>query len=112
MNEEVVQRIAEIIGDPQKTEAVLEVLQQADERTRSQRKQTQAEGIQAARARGVQFGRPKLKIPKNFPEIYAQYQNKTLTIAAASRTLKISRASFHRLVERYEESLSASGKTK
>ena len=33
----------------------------------------QAEGIKAAIARGVKFGRPRLEIPNNFNEISLKY---------------------------------------
>lgn len=105
MSPETIEKIAAIIDDPAKTAAVLEILQAADDRQRVQRKQCQADGIRAAKERGVQFGRPCLKIPKNFPAIYEQYKNKTITITAASQAMKISRASFHRVVDRYLESI-------
>lgn len=105
MNPEMIEKISAIIDDPEKTEAVLQILEDAYQRKRTERKQCQADGIRAAKERGVQFGRPCLKVPKNFPAIYEQYRNKTMTITAASQALKISRASFHRVVDRYLESI-------
>jgi DNA invertase Pin-like site-specific DNA recombinase len=103
--EDAIQKIAAIIDDPVKTEAVVEILQNALDRKRDQRKQVQADGIRAAQERGVQFGRPRLEVPENFPVIYEQYQNKAITVTAASQLLNISRGSFRRLVERYLDSL-------
>ena len=37
-------------------------------------KQSQAEGIAAAKARGVRFGRESLPLPKNFDEIYKKWR--------------------------------------
>ena len=105
MNQNDIATLAEIIGDPEKTKAVIEIIEKAQERESKQRKKLQADGISAAKARGVQFGRPRLKIPKNFPLIYEQCKNKTLTVTAAAKMLHMSRTSLHRMLAQYEEML-------
>lgn len=45
---------------------VLQILSFVAENERANIKQRQAEGIRAAKARGVKFGRPRRKLPRNF----------------------------------------------
>jgi DNA invertase Pin-like site-specific DNA recombinase len=47
--------------------------------------QRQAEGIAAARARGVVFGRKAVEVPDDFPEIYRQWRNGRLTGKQAAK---------------------------
>ena len=105
MNQNDMAILAEIIGDPEKTKAVIQIIENAQAREAKQRKKLQADGISAAKARGVQFGRPRLKMPKNFPLIYSQCKNKTLTVTAAAKMLHMSRTSLHRMLTQYEEML-------
>ena len=44
----------------------------AEQRRRAERRQKQAEGIAAAKARGVRFGRPAIPCPDNFGEVYRE----------------------------------------
>ena len=43
-------------------------------------RQRQAEGIAAAKMRGVRFGKPRSALPQNFPELYQRWRKKQLTI--------------------------------
>ena len=52
------------------SDIVLQVLSFVAENERSNIKQRQAEGIAAAKARGVKFGRPQRPLPENFHEVY------------------------------------------
>jgi DNA invertase Pin-like site-specific DNA recombinase len=52
------------------SDIVLQVLSFVAENERSNIKIRQKEGIEAARKRGVKFGRPSAATPDNFPEIY------------------------------------------
>lgn len=60
------------------SDIVLQVLSFVAENERSNIKQRQAEGIAAAKARGVQFGRPKIEMPDNFMQLVSQWE-KTMT---------------------------------
>lgn len=102
LQQKEIDQISKIIADPEKTKAVLQVIQESQARSHAQQKKLQADGIQAAKARGVQFGRPQLKITKKFLSVYEQYQKKEISATAAAQALKISRTSFHRLIKRYE----------
>ena len=52
------------------SDIVLQVLSFVAENERVNIRQRQAEGIAAAKARGVRFGRPPAPLPSNFHEVY------------------------------------------
>lgn len=55
------------------SDLVLQVLSFQAEQERTFTKQRQAEGIAAAREKGVKFGRPRKKLPDNFDELYIRF---------------------------------------
>ena len=55
------------------SDIVLTLLSYVSENERMNIKQRQAEGIAAAKARGVKFGRPPLPIPDNFYEMHRDW---------------------------------------
>ncbi len=55
------------------SDLVLQILSFAAEQERSFIRQRQTEGIAAAKAKGVKFGRPKKPLPANFEELYERY---------------------------------------
>ena len=59
-------------------------------------KQRQAEGIAAAKARGVKFGRPKIPIPENFAEMKAKWQSGKISSRQAGKELGVSYHTFLR----------------
>ena len=59
-------------------------------------KQRQAEGIVAAKTRGVRFGRPKIPIPANFAEIKAQWKAGKISSRQAGKILGVSYHTFLR----------------
>lgn len=66
------------------SDIVLQVLSFVAENERSSIRQRQAEGIAAAKARGVKFGRPCLPLPEKFYEACRAWDDKTLTITQAA----------------------------
>lgn len=102
---EVKTRIQQVIGDTQKAEEVIKVISEAEAVEKKLRTQRQLSGIEAAKKRGVQFGRPLMEFPKNFFKIYKKQRAGELTVTEASRALNISRQQFYRLRKRYEENL-------
>lgn len=62
----------------------------------------QAEGIRAAKARGVKFGRPRNKLPENFDEVYQQYKDKKITGNEAAEKLNMSPSTFWYKIKNYE----------
>ena len=67
------------------SDIVLQVLSFVAENERANIRQRQAEGIAAAKARGVQFGRPPQPLPENFYEVCERWKNGELTGTAAAK---------------------------
>lgn len=78
------------------SDIVLQVLSFVAENERSNIKQRQAEGIAAAKARGVQFGRPKIEMPDNFMQLVSQWENKKIRLSYVLEVCRISKATFYR----------------
>ncbi len=64
--------------------------------THTFQRRRQADGIAAAKARGVKFGRPRRERPKDFEKVKEQWQSGLLSSRAAARELGISQSSFMR----------------
>lgn len=78
------------------SDIVLQVLSFVAENERSNIKQRQAEGIAAAKARGVQFGRPKIEMPDNFMQLVSQWENKKIRLSYVLEVCRISKSTFYR----------------
>ena len=78
------------------SDIVLQVLSFVAENERSNIKLRQAEGIAAAKARGVQFGRPKIEMPDNFMQLVSQWENKKIRLSYVLEVCQISKATFYR----------------
>lgn len=63
---------------------VLQVLSFVAENERENIKQRQAEGIAAAKAKGVRFGRPPMPLPDNFRKVCRDWQDKKITLRQAA----------------------------
>ena len=61
------------------SDIVLQVLSFVAENERSNIRQRQAEGIAAAKARGIKFGRPAIKTPDNFGQMIKKWEKKEIT---------------------------------
>lgn len=75
----------------------------AEEDRRKVRRQKQAEGIAAARARGVRFGPQPKPFPDNFDVCYKAWQDGEMTQAQAAEQCGISRKAFNRAVARVKQ---------
>ena len=67
------------------SDIVLQILSFVAENERANIRQRQAEGIAAARARGVRFGRPPNSLPDNFPEMCRRWKAGEMTCTAAAQ---------------------------
>lgn len=85
----------------------LAVLSYVAENERANIRQRQAEGIAAARARGVQFGRPPRPMPENFQEIYEKWKRKELSVAEAARECGLPQTTFYDKARAYGKALEA-----
>ena len=65
-------------------------------------KQRQAEGIAAAKANGVKFGRPELPLPDNFHEVHKSWREKKLTLRQAAEKCGMSESTFYAKARKIE----------
>lgn len=84
------------------SDIVLQVLSFVAENERTNIRQRQAEGIAAAKARGVRFGRPPKPLPKKFPDAYQRWRSGKITGTAAARECEIPLSTFRYWAEIYE----------
>ena len=85
------------------SDIVLQVLSFVAENERTNIRQRQAEGIAAAKARGVRFGRPPKPLPENFHENYQRWRAGKMTGTAAARACGMPLATFRYRAEIYEK---------
>lgn len=85
------------------SDIVLQVLSFVAENERTNIRQRQAEGIAAAKARGVRFGRPPAPLPENFHHLYQQWKNGKITGTAAAKLCGMPLSTFHYRAEIYEK---------
>lgn len=84
------------------SDIVLQVLSFVAENERSNIRQRQAEGIAAARARGVRFGRPPHPLPENFRQIHRDWRGKKLTLKEAADACAMPVGTFYAKAVRLE----------
>lgn len=82
------------------SDIVLQVLSFVAENERNNIRQRQAEGIRAAKARGIQFGRPIIPVPDNFEEMVRQWEDGHILLEEALERTGLTKSTFYR---RYRE---------
>ena len=85
------------------SDIVLQVLSFVAENERINIRQRQAEGIAAAKARGVRFGRPPKSLPENFYQCYQQLEAGEITCVAAAKACGMPMSTFRYRAEVYEK---------
>ena len=75
---------------------VLQILAYVAETERSFIKQRQAEGIAAARARGVKFGCEKNELPEQFEKYFQMWVDGEISTRKAAEELQMSHSTFYR----------------
>lgn len=78
------------------SDIVLQVLSFVAENERVNIRQRQAEGIAAAKARGVKFGRPKIPLPRDFEDICNKWKTQELTARQAAAYCGVGLSTFYR----------------
>lgn len=73
---------------------VLQILSYVAQVERENIKQRQAEGIAAAKAKGVRFGREKMPIPEEFYALRTRYREGSITARATARELGVAHSTF------------------
>ena len=84
------------------SDIVLQVLSFVAENERANIRQRQAEGIAAAKARGVRFGRPPRPLPDSYHSAYRRWKAGAITGTAAARECGMALATFRYRAELYE----------
>lgn len=82
---------------------VLQVLSFAAENERDSIRQRQAEGIAAAKARGVRFGRPPQPLPDNFQQVHRAWRGKKLTLRQAAELCEMPKDTFYAKAVKFEK---------
>ena len=81
---------------------LIEVLGTIAEQERQTIRQRQAEGIEAAKAKGKKLGRPALAFPQNWEEVYSSWKAGEITAKTAMEQTNTKRTSFYKLVKKTE----------
>lgn len=90
--------LGEVISD-----IVLQLLSYVAEQERAFIKQRQAEGIKIAKEKGKHLGRPKIKFPEKWEDIYKIWAEGAITAREAMSRLELKPTSFYKLVKKYKE---------
>lgn len=78
------------------SDIVLQVLSFVAENERKAIRERQREGIEAAKLRGVRFGRPLTPMPDNFEQVYIRWLSKDISGEEAARQCNLTAATFYR----------------
>lgn len=85
------------------SDRVLQILAYVAETERSFIRQRQAEGIAAAKKRGVKFGGKRVGLPEEFEEYYQLWKDGKISIRKAAEKLGISHSLFYRRCKEMEK---------
>ena len=80
---------------------VLQILSFVAQSERESIKKRQAEGIAAAKAKGVRFGRPPVAAPENFGKIVASWEHGHIPFSEALSQSGLAQATFYRRLREY-----------
>lgn len=86
--------IGEVISD-----IVLQLLSYVAEQERAFIKQRQAEGIKLAKEKGKRLGKPPIKYPENWDNVYKVWKSDAITAREAMKQLNLKPTSFYKLVK-------------
>ncbi len=78
------------------SDIVLQLFSYVAQTEREMNHQRTMEGIAAAKARGVQFGRKPMKKPRGFEAVREAWERQEISEAEAARQLGVSRFTFHK----------------
>ena len=84
------------------SDIVLQVLSFVAENERTNIKQRQAEGIAAAKAQGIKFGRPPLPLPDNFYKVHKAWRSKKITLKQAAEACNMPVGTFYGKARKFE----------
>ena len=82
---------------------VLQILSFVAENERANIRQRQAEGIAAAKARGVKFGRPPVPLPENFYAVHQAWRGKKISLDQAAEACGMPVGTFYYKARQFEK---------
>lgn len=91
------------------SDIVLQLLSYVAETERAFIKKRQAEGIEAAKANGVRFGRPRKELSPAWRVLMRRYEKKQVDRKTVCRALGITESTFYRRLSEYRAEIRASG---
>lgn len=85
------------------SDLVLQLLSYVAENERLNIRQRQAEGIAAAKKKGIKFGRKQQYNPTDYVSIYEQTSNKEISVKQAVDIMKVSESTYYRIRRKLEK---------
>lgn len=82
---------------------VLALLSYVAENERINIRQRQAEGIAAAKAKGIKFGRPPVPLPDCFDEVCRQWKTKKISMNVAAQLCGMTKSTFYNKACNYKK---------
>ena len=90
---------------------VLQILSFVAQSERENIRKRQLQGISAAKAKGVRFGRPEKDIPPEFISLIREWEKKKITLAEILEICQISESTFYRRLREYRIKVKTTGST-
>ena len=84
---------------------VLEIMSFVAENERETLRQRQEEGISAAKAKGIKFGRPAISRPENFVEVVKQWEKRGLSLSEVLELTDLKKTTFYSLLKEYRNEI-------
>lgn len=80
---------------------VLQILSFVAQSERENIRKRQEQGIAAAKAKGVRFGRPEKPVPENFGKLVSDWEKKKVSLEETLKLCNMSEATFYRKLREY-----------
>lgn len=80
---------------------VLQVLSFVAQNERENIRKRQAQGIAAAKANGMKFGRPMIQVPDNFPQIVDRWEKGQIKVREAAKLCGMCESTFYNRLREY-----------
>lgn len=85
------------------SDIILALLSYVAENERTNIRQRQAEGIAAAKRKGVKFGRPSIPLPENFYKLHQDWRSGKISMKDAARACNMPPKTFYSKAVKYEK---------